>query len=150
MIAKEIRSSGRLLAGLFTSVVMIGCGGGADLPLGQVEGTILLDGAPLPNAIVEFQPAGSTGAGRPSVGETGPDGKYKLRFAKNQWGAVVGQHKVRITTFSPDGDGGFRERVPAAYNSHSNLVRDVQGQGNWIDFDLQSAATTGSSLAAGE
>jgi hypothetical protein len=103
--------------------------------LGQVEGTVLLDGQPLPNAIVEFQPEGK---GRPSVAETGPDGKYKLRFSKHQWGAVLGKHKVLITTFSPSGDGQLKERVPAAYNTNTTLFRDVQSQPNWIDFDLQT------------
>ncbi len=119
--------------------LLIGCGK-TDIPLAQVEGTIILDGQPLANATIEFQPAEGKAKGRPSIGETGPDGKYKLRFSKEQWGAAVGRHKVMITTFSPDGDGKFRERVPAVYNSHTTLVREVEKNQNWLDFDLQTNA----------
>lgn len=119
---------------LVAASLVVGCGQTSE-PLAQVEGTILLDGRPLPNAIVEFQPEGK---GRPSVGETGPDGKYKLRYSKNQAGARIGSHKVMITTFSPSGDGKFRERVPAIYNSATTLIRQVEGSSNWLDFDLQT------------
>lgn len=121
------------------AALLIGCGK-SDIPLAQVEGTIILDGAPLANATVEFQPADGKAKGRPSIGETGPDGKYKLRFSKDQWGAAVGRHKVMITTFSPEGDGKFRDRVPAIYNSHTTLVREVEKKQNWLDFNLQSNA----------
>ena len=121
------------------AALLVGCGK-SDIPLAQVEGTILLDGRPLANATVEFQPAEGTAKGRPSIGETGPDGKYKLRFTKDQWGAPVGRHKVMITTFSPTGDGKFRERVPAVYNSSTTLVREVEKNQNWLDFDLQTNA----------
>lgn len=131
------------------ALLTVGCGG-SELPLGQVEGTVLLDGQPLPNAIVEFQPAGPQGNGRPSIGETGPDGKYKLRFSKERWGAVVGKHKVLITTFSSDGEGNFQERVPAVYNTGSTLQRDVDREANWLDFDLQTNAGQLPTLAGGE
>ncbi len=124
---------------LLSAALLVGCGK-SDLPLAQVEGTILLDGQPLANATVEFQPADGKAKGRPSIGETGPDGKYKLRFSKEKWGAAVGRHKVMISTFSPEGDGKFRERVPAVYNSSTTLVREVEKNKNWLDFDLQTNA----------
>jgi len=134
---------------LLALTMIVGCGK-SDVPLSKVEGTVLLDGRPLANAIVEFQPDGPVGKVRPSIGETGPDGKYKLRFSRDRWGAVVGSHKVQITTFSPSGDGRFKERVPATYNVASTLRRTVERQANWLDFDLQSNSTAGTSLAAGE
>lgn len=134
---------------LLGAAMVIGCGK-SDVPLAHVEGTVLLDGQPLANAIVEFQPEGPVGKVRPSIGETGPDGKYKLRFSRDRWGAVVGNHKVLITTFSPSGDGRFKERVPATYNSATTLQRTVERQSNWLDFDLQSNNPAGTSLVAGE
>ncbi len=134
---------------LLGAAMMIGCGK-SEVPLAHVEGTILLDGQPLANAIVEFQPEGPVGKVRPSIGETGPDGKYKLRFSRDRWGAVVGNHKVLITTFSPSGDGKFKERVPATYNSATTLRRTVERQSNWLDFDLQTQGSQGPTLAAGE
>ena len=134
---------------LLASALIVGCSA-SQLPLGEVEGTVLLDGQPLANAIVEFQPEGPLGKGRPSVGETGPDGKYKLRFSNNLTGAVAGKHKVMITTFSPTGDGKFKERVPPIYNTSTTLIREVQRDPNWHDFDLRTSNTTGESLADGE
>lgn len=134
---------------LLAIALAVGCSKGG-LPLAQVEGVVLLDGHPLANAIVEFQPEGGAARGRPSIGETGADGKYKLRFSRDQWGAAIGRHKVLITTYSPSGDGWFKERVPAAYNSNTTLVRDVEGRQNWLDFDLQTTAPQGPTLAVGE
>lgn len=131
-------SRNSLFALLPLTALLIGCGG-AEIPLSHVEGVVLLDGQPLPNAIVEFQPDDQSGKLRPSIGETGPDGKYKLRHSKHKHGAVRGKHKVMITTFSPSGDGRFKERVPAIYNSGSTLTREVQASANWHDFDLQSS-----------
>lgn len=133
-----LASRNSLFALLPLTALLIGCGV-SEIPLSHVEGVVLLDGQPLPNAIVEFQPDDRSGKLRPSIGETGPDGKYKLRHTKHKQGAVRGRHKVMITTFSPSGDGRFKERVPAIYNSGSTLTREVQASTNWHDFDLQSS-----------
>lgn len=138
-----------LSLGLLVATLLVGCGS-SDVPLSTVEGVVLLDGQPLPNAIIEFQPGDRTGKIRPSVGETGPDGKYRLRYSKAQYGAAVGKHKVQITTFSPTGDGRFKERVPAAYNTNTTLIREVGRAPNWLDFDLQSNASPSQSLASGQ
>lgn len=138
-----------LLLGCLAATALSGCGS-SDVPLSTVEGVVLLDGEPLPNAIVEFQPGDRSGKVRPSVGETGPDGKYRLRYSKDQFGAAVGKHKVQITTFSPTGDGRFKERVPAAYNTNTTLIREVGRSANWLDFDLQSNAVPQHSLASGQ
>lgn len=134
---------------LLPLALVVGCSR-SELPLAHVEGTVLLDGQPLANATVEFQLDGPKGKGRPSIGETGPDGKYRLRFSRDHWGAVVGKHKVLITTFSPDGNGKFRERVPAVYNTSTSLVREVGQPANWLDFDLQTNAGFAQTLAVGE
>ena len=134
---------------LLLAMAAAGCGG-AGVTLGDVEGVVMLDGQPLANATVEFVPDTSVKNVRPSVGETGPDGKYKLRFTRERTGAVVGKHKILITTFSPTGDGKFKERVPAIYNTASTLVREVQPQANWLDFDLRTSTGESQALAAGE
>lgn len=142
-----LRRSHSFALGLLTTVLIVGCGS-SGVSLSTVEGVVLLDGQPLPNAIIEFQPDDRTGKVRPSIGETGPDGKYRLRYSKHQHGAVVGKHKVLITTFSPSGDGRFKERVPAAYNTSTTLVREVERSANWVDFDLQSNASPQQTLAS--
>ncbi|MBC8113996.1 MAG: carboxypeptidase regulatory-like domain-containing protein [Candidatus Saccharimonas sp.] len=131
-LARGTRFGACLLA-----LVIAGCSKtGPQLAL--VEGTVLLDGQPLQNAEVEFQPA----KGSPSIGSTGVDGKYKLRFSRDKWGAEVGKHKVQITTFSPEGEGKFKERVPARYNTATELSFEVLPGPNWRDFDLRTEAQT--------
>ena len=134
--------------GILMAVLAVGCGKSGE-QLADVEGVVLLDGRPLANATVEFQPAGPASKGRPSIGETGVDGRYKLRFSKVRWGAIVGRHKVLVTTFSPTGDGKFKERVPDVYNTNTSLLRDVEQSSNWLDFNLQSNAGP-QTLASGE
>lgn len=118
--------------------LVAGCSRGPELA--EVEGVVLLDGVPLENAVLEFQPQEQSSGSRPSIGETGPGGRYKLRYSRERTGAIIGRHKVLITTYSPSGDGKFKERIPTIYNSNSTLVREITAPANWLDFDLRSAA----------
>ena len=67
-------------------------------PLTPVEGTILLDGKPLPHATVQFWPITSDfGPELNSTGITDDQGHFTLTCTRgNAPGAVVGQHKVVI------------------------------------------------------
>lgn len=139
---------GTIAGGLLAVITVIGCS--ATLPLSEVQGVVLLDGQPVPNAIIEFQPSQRTERSRPSIGETDAAGKFRLRFSKDRWGAVPGTHKVLITTYSPSGSGKFRERIPPSYNSNTTLVRTVEPKSNWMDFHLQSDVALGPELTATE
>lgn len=112
------------------------CGGGPTL--GRVEGTVTLDGQPLPNAKVEFQPSNNS----PSYGTTDALGHYELMFAPEQFGAIPGEHVVRITTYRASNEPGstevIEERVPAKYNSESTERRKVEKGSQVIDFTLTS------------
>ncbi len=107
-----------------------GCNRGSEVKLVQVTGTVLFDGQPLPDARVVFQP---TAGGRPSLGTTGADGSYTLRYMEGAEGAITGPHKVLISTFiEPDTDSsdpvkqaGRPERIPAEYNTQSTLTTDL-------------------------
>ena len=71
------RYSGTMLTiGLWVlSLALGGCGSGDDRPeLGQVTGTITMDGTPLTGTVVVFSPDN----GRPSRGKTDAEGKYEL------------------------------------------------------------------------
>lgn len=128
----------------FVSILVAGCGGGGDGPeLGAVEGTVRMDGQPLEGATVTFQPQ----QGRPSLGETDGDGYYELQYTDDQMGAVAGKHRVEISTYregDPDADDPARqqsqpERVPAKYNTQTELDADVKpGSNPPIDFNLDS------------
>lgn len=116
---------------------VVGCGRG-DLPqLGDVEGTVKMDGKPLPNATVQFH---SEAGGRPGSGVTDKDGKYKLTYVEGATGSKVGPSRVEITTFWPEGEPGEgqKETIPARYNSKSELKRDVKAGKNTFDFELES------------
>jgi hypothetical protein len=83
-----------LWAILFTAAA--GCGG---REFGQVEGTVTLDGVPLPDVEVVFIPdpaRGSTGNNASAV--TNAQGRYSLRSPREgKDGVAVGFHRVMIT-----------------------------------------------------
>ena len=56
-------------------LAIAGCSG--DPPTGAVTGTVILDGDPLPNAIVTFTPLAG---GRSTIGTTDTTGTYTLGF----------------------------------------------------------------------
>jgi len=110
---------------------LVGCSGDDRPPLGAVEGVVTLDGAPLADATVVFQPE----QGRASRGRTDQQGHYELVYLRDVRGAVVGRHTVAITTateLSPT------ERLPACYNAQTRLKQEVKPGANQIDFPLQS------------
>lgn len=123
-----------------------GCGGSDGPQLAQVEGTVTMDGKPLPNATVAFQPTGDEGS--PSVGETDEQGRYELRFTFKKAGAMVGEHIVEISTAGErydeetDEEIRSRETVPARYNVNARENPDmkvtVESGSNTIDFTLDS------------
>jgi hypothetical protein len=116
----------------------LGCGGRDDL--GRVSGTITLDGEPLADANVQFEPL--TPGGSTSYGKTNSSGNYELMFSRSTTGASLGETRVRITTFdivSRDGrDVGLPEKVPAKFNTESELIVKVAPGSNDLDFDLET------------
>jgi|GEM_PF-333547 len=69
-----------------------------------VSGVVTLNGSPLKNAKLVFEPIGdSSGAapGKPSYGRTNESGRYRLEsFVPKRNGAIVGEHRVRIVTIA--------------------------------------------------
>jgi len=132
-------SSLAILAVAFV-VAASGCGGSSGPATGKVYGKVTLDGNPLPDAGVDFQPE----AGRPSAARTDSNGDYTLEYSLDHAGAVEGLHTVRITTGGerPDPATGemkrFPELLPARYNVNSELKQEIKAGSNEINFDLQS------------
>ena len=112
-------------SGLALSMLLAGCGGKSPGPvLAPVQGTVTLDGQPLPNARVVFQPSGENAS--PSIGETDDKGAFELAFNRRCKGALPGQHVVRITTAGVISDESGKEtiveeKVPPRYNDQSEL-----------------------------
>jgi hypothetical protein len=119
------------------SVCLLGCGGS----MGRVEGTVTLDGTAVKGAYVQFQPEDGS---RPSVSFTDDAGRYELLHTADVKGAVVGKHRVSITTRSEGEDPAtgknvvVKEKIPAKYNLKSELVKEVTSGSNVIDFQLDS------------
>ena len=113
--------------------VLAGCGQGDRPPLGMVHGTVTLDGKPLAGARLTFEPVEP---GRASTGITDDDGKYELIYIRDDRGAKVGGHLVRISAPNPNSDGA--ELLPPRYNTQSTLKKEVKRGDNSIDFPLTS------------
>ncbi len=115
-------------------VAVSGCRPGGP-ELGTVMGTVTMDGRPLADAIVQFQPAN----GRPAIAITNAEGVYRLAYTEARGGALLGVHAVRITTHNAQAEGSeFAERIPAEYNLHSTLTAEVKPGKNVFDFQLHS------------
>lgn len=126
---------------MFAVAILPGCRGSDAPPLGEVEGTVTLDGQPLADARISFYPQEG---GRSSEAVTDASGHYVLRYT-DAAGAKVGVHKVSISTFEEsrqEDDGskipGVPEKVPAKYNTESTLTQEVKSGKQTINFDLQS------------
>jgi len=113
-----------------------------------VSGVITLDGKPLANAYVAFQPvtnAGEKPPGPGSYGNTDANGAYSLRTMDNDSpGAVVGNHRVEINLKVESDDRDPKSRPPAKtlplrYNKQSELQFKVESNGSTTaNFDLKS------------
>ena len=125
-------------------LIMAGCPGGTGVDMGAVTGTVTLDGAPLADATVEFQPNMETG-GSPSYGSTDAAGEYELMFTFDKKGAMLGSHTVRIskTKEVPDPEDPEEmmeeETLSAEFNAETTLSATVEGGSQVINFDLVSA-----------
>ncbi len=106
-----------------------------------------MNGKPLPNAALTFQPVGG---GMASVGATDQDGRYTLEFYDNgQPGAIVANHRVVIRTHrrqantedtsSDRADPSLRDPIPRRYNDATELTMEVPADGtDAANFDLKS------------
>ena len=134
---KETIHAVRCWTPILLCLLLAGCG--SDDDLARVKGKVTLNGEPLEGAIVQFQPTAEGGS--PSAGKTDAKGRYKLMYTFNSPGAMPGEHVVSIRTAGAyyedeDCQAAQQERVPAKYNSQTELKRTVKPGRNTIDFDL--------------
>jgi hypothetical protein len=125
-----------------------GCGGANTAP---VSGRVTLDGHPLANATIVFQPLSEErNPGPGSAGKTDTTGRFTLQLMTgNTPGAILGKHKVSITAYeggnaipSSGSNAVFRKAlVPHKYNVQTELTFEVSPGGTTTaDFDLVSSA----------
>src|SRR5437763_662474 len=101
-----------------------GCGGQKFAP---VSGRVTLNGKPLANAQVAFNPIPPTGSiesGPSAVGTTNQNGEFTLRVSLKQRGAVIGKHRVAISTMSSQVAGD--SDAPVALNSAPRDINPVR------------------------
>jgi len=135
----------RLLVLTCALLPALGCG----QKLAPVSGKVTLDGKPLPNAKVVFQPIPTSGvqAGPASAGETNEQGEYTLKLLRaGTPGAVVGEHRVSITAPqgpapdpAEDNPKPRKDLVPEQYNAQTELKCAVPPGGKTdANFELSS------------
>ena len=139
MVASPTQTRFRLAFALMCGFLigLAGCGGNANLA--DVQGTVKLDGNPLPNAFVTFTPESG---GATSFAKTSEDGTYRMQFTDSETGAFIGSNRVCIRTgdVKPDNSGRLKELVPVVYNDKTTLVAAVKSGGNTFDWELESDA----------
>lgn len=135
------------VSGLVVLLCIGGCNEGP-YELAPISGTVTLYGQPLANATVSFMPRGEGRdiVGPGSVGTTDAEGNYTLRTFKEEHGAVVGNHTVRISTYksrfkdiknSDKLEVVSIEHVPWHYNRNTKLSFNVPSGGtDEADFVL--------------
>ena len=110
-----------LIVSIVTSFFVAGCSGNG-YRIASVSGVVTLNGEPLREASVVFQPAAKGNPGPPSSATTDDDGRFTLAFAGEKPGAVVGKHVVIVSTRqfgarkdNPDAEEEVvKEKVPDA------------------------------------
>jgi len=108
--------------------------------LGKVSGVVLVNGDPVAGVTVRFEPFSGDKA---SEGVTDGAGWYELSQGNGQSGAVIGPHRVRLSTgvvvAGEDGSESLaiaNERIPDSYNQASVLEATVNEGANVLDWKL--------------
>jgi len=136
-----------LLLSLAWILLLAGCGS-ESYEIAPVSGRVTLDGKPLAECQVRFQPvAASKSNAAPGPGAfavSDEQGRFTLRTIKPvRPGAVVGEHRVWLTTVKEEdmqSESGqvTAEKVPPRYRN-GQLKFSVPPEGtDQADFDLES------------
>ncbi len=127
---------------------LLGCGSNGKLA--PVSGVVKLNGKPVADVEVIFQPVTESvnSPGPAAFGVTGADGRYTLKVVgENTPGATIGKSRVQFSgkasaaDFSEDGTkrGKPAVSIPARYSTESKIDFDVPAKGtNTADFELKS------------
>jgi hypothetical protein len=128
---------------LVTAVVLVavsGCGSGRV----KVTGRVTYKGEPVPSTEVYFQPDDGS---RTSAGKTDDDGRFSLRYSRQEDGAPTGQYKVRLK-YAPSAEEETHQIPPKAsrelkeviakYNdaSKSDLHYEIKENGQFIEIKI--------------
>lgn len=135
------RSGSILRFWLMSSLVLLASAGCGGRDVGQVEGTITLDGKPLAEASVTFTPLNATGGeSLASSGVTDNNGKYSLSLVIDEdSGAVIGKHKIVIAKiFESESDVMTDQEMQNANLPFHDFTFEVKSGSNEANFNLES------------
>ena len=129
-----------LPAAMMMLIVALEAGCGPSRPvLLPAEGLVTLDGKPLGDAAVVFQPKAG---GRPASARTDASGRFKVGTYTPQDGALPGEHTVTIAAVESSGPPNAPEVrwiTPKKYsNNQSGFSATVAAGSKTFTFDLSS------------
>ncbi len=143
---------GMLFAGIGL-VLFAGCQGeGNKLGRKAISGNVTLDGKPLAEGAIRFEPMKNLSGSAASTTSGGmiKDGQYSL---STEQGLPDGMYAVSITASAPQstvapGEDAMKlasqpppeSLIPARYNSNTELTVEVSSQKTTFSFDLESAS----------
>ena len=131
-------------------VAYVGCGGSDDeLPREAISGNVTLDGEPLANGYVTFNPAegqATQSGGLVTVGkfsvprEQGPvPGKYSVSISSGSAEAKLSPAEEQTGMPGHVTSNKARDPIPAKYNANSTLAAEVKkGGDNDFPFELKT------------
>lgn len=125
---------------LVTFVLVSGCTQGPEL--GDVTGTISMDGEPVENAYVTFLPMFPEGM--ELVGKTDSQGVFDVKYSADRNGVPPGKYQILLSTLDDIKEESGRnrkvpERFPKVYvNNDSPLTFEVKPGPNDVSFDVSS------------
>jgi len=141
----------QLRAALAIGILAIVAGGcGPNGKIAPVSGVVTLNGKPVGEVAVTFQPIATDGNNVPgpsAFGVTGSDGRYTAKLIGDEsQGATVGKNMVRFSAYVPvdpnyEGPPKTKPKVniPSRYWSDSKVEFDVPPKGtSSADFQLTS------------
>lgn len=106
----ELRALAVWTCALSVVAATSGCGDGRPERV-PVAGIVLIDGQPLTRGNIKFVPKD----GRPSAGKIGPDGHFNLTCYDGNDGALLGTHRVQVSSSNIISDSKIEWFAPQQY-----------------------------------
>lgn len=141
------RRGGFALIAILGLCVVAGCGPSDPLGRKAISGTVTLDGTPVEQGTINFEPQG--GGATTSSGANISDGKFAI---KKEFGLPPGSYVVRVSVPKPGTGGTFdenslpgemlpppEEMAPSEWNENSKQMIEVKPDGPFeFPFDIRT------------
>jgi hypothetical protein len=127
MRSNKLNMNGHAVCWLILMAGIAGCAQSGP-ELATVSGRVTVDGKPVENLDITFQPDEMRPA---SYARTDASGHYELGYKRGVTGALLGQHTVRIRSLAANAP-----QIAEKFNTQSELRREVIAGENVFDFDV--------------